>query len=84
MARRRASSGQNARAQKRAQRAAQPAFGPCPPGQVGGFYKPLNEQELQAIVDTALRLLEELGMGDVPPRLRDDLLAAGACLKAFV
>jgi trimethylamine--corrinoid protein Co-methyltransferase len=78
MARRRASSGQNARAQKRAQRAARPAFDPCPPGQVGGFYKPLNEQELQAIVDTALRLLEELGMGEVPPRLREDLLAVGA------
>lgn len=78
MARRRASSGQNARAQKRAQRAARPTFDPCPPGQAGGFYKPLSEPELQAIVDTAFRLLAELGLGEVTPRLREDLLAVGA------
>ncbi|KUF09370.1 trimethylamine methyltransferase family protein [Pseudoponticoccus marisrubri] len=51
---------------------------PCPPGQRGGQYQPLSPREMQAILDTALRLLDELGMGDVPERLRGDLLAAGA------
>ncbi|MDJ1015921.1 MAG: trimethylamine methyltransferase family protein [Paracoccaceae bacterium] len=59
------------------QRAAGPA-NPCPPGQIGGQYRPLADPELRAIFDTALRLLAELGMGEVPDRLRDDLVSAGA------
>ncbi|MFA3920911.1 trimethylamine methyltransferase family protein [Ruegeria hyattellae] len=61
-----------------AQRAAKPRVDPCPPGQVGGAYQPLTTADLQRIFDTALDLLERLGMGEVPQRLRDDLLAAGA------
>ncbi|WP_372574823.1 trimethylamine methyltransferase family protein [Ruegeria jejuensis] len=68
-------SGRNARL---AQRAAKPQFDPCPPGQIGGAYQPLTTDELQRIFDTALSLLDRLGMGEVPHRLRDDLLAAGA------
>ena len=59
-------------------RAAKPAVDPCPPGQIGGTYKPLTEVELNRIYDTALRLLENLGLGEVPSRLQSDLLAAGA------
>ncbi|WP_417522616.1 trimethylamine methyltransferase family protein [Marinovum sp.] len=59
-------------------RAAKPIFDPCPPGQTGGSYRPLSDEDLGRIHATALRLLEELGMGEVPPRLRDDLVAAGA------
>lgn len=51
---------------------------PCPPGQAGGSYRPLAESEMRRIHDTALDLLEKLGMGEVPPRLHADLLAAGA------
>ncbi|MGI3186985.1 trimethylamine methyltransferase family protein [Nioella aestuarii] len=51
---------------------------PCPPGQRGGQYAPLSELEMRAIYDTALRLLAELGMGEVPDRLRRDLITAGA------
>jgi len=51
---------------------------PCPPGQAGGSYKPLSEAGLSAIYDTALRLLEQLGMGEVPARLGEHLIAAGA------
>src|SRR5690606_39574180 len=51
---------------------------PCPPGQRGGAYKPLSPEELEQIFDTALRLLETLGMGEVPDRLRADLMKAGA------
>ena len=51
---------------------------PCPPGQVGGVYAPLATPEIEKIYQSALRLLAELGMGEVPERLRRDLLAAGA------
>ncbi|WP_425092634.1 trimethylamine methyltransferase family protein [Tropicimonas sp. S265A] len=61
-----------------AQRAAKPKVNPCPPGQTGGAYKPLTEADLDRIYDTALRLLETLGMGDVPERLHRDLLDVGA------
>ncbi len=66
------------RRERLAKRAAKPAIDPCPPGQIGGAYKPLTEDEIQRIFSTALDLLENLGMGEVPPRLRDDLLAIGA------
>ena len=61
-----------------AQRAAKPVVDPCPPGQSGGQYKPLSDADLHAIYDTALRLLEELGMGEVPDRLKQDFQAIGA------
>ncbi|WP_300037739.1 trimethylamine methyltransferase family protein [uncultured Roseobacter sp.] len=66
------------RAAVKAQRARAPVFNPAAPGPVGGAYRPLNEADLNAIFDTALRLLEKLGMGEVPDRLRKDLLKAGA------
>lgn len=66
------------RAGRLAQRAAPPAVDPCPPGQMGGQYKPLNEVDLKRIYDGALDLLATLGMGEVPDRLRDDLVKAGA------
>ncbi|MEX0327717.1 MAG: trimethylamine methyltransferase family protein [Ruegeria sp.] len=61
-----------------AQRAAKPALDPCPPGQIGGTYRPLSQSDLRRIYDTALDLLEKLGIGDVPDRLHADLLAIGA------
>lgn len=66
------------RAARLAQRARPVAVNPAPPGGHGGQYRPLSEADLHSIYDTALRLLSELGMGEVPARLWDDLLAAGA------
>ena len=66
------------RAQRLIKRAAKPVINPCPPGQFGGMYKPLSQPDLESIFDTALRLLSELGMGEIPNRLRQDLLTAGA------
>ncbi|WP_461308076.1 trimethylamine methyltransferase family protein, partial [Albidovulum sp.] len=66
------------REDRQAKRAAGPAVSPCPPGQRGGAYKPLSPSDLERIFDTALRLLETLGMADVPDRLRADLAKAGA------
>ncbi len=63
---------------RHAQRAAAPMVDPCPPGQIGGAFKPLTEPEIAQIYDTALRLLETLGMGEVPDRLAGDLRTAGA------
>ena len=59
-------------------RAAKPLVDPCPPGQIGGAYKPLSKAEIQRIHSTALDLLANLGMGEVPARLHKDLLAIGA------
>ncbi|MEM8703676.1 MAG: trimethylamine methyltransferase family protein [Pseudomonadota bacterium] len=66
------------RKERLAMRAAKPLVDPCPPGQAGGRYRPLLDEELQQVYRTALDLLSRLGMGEVPDRLKGDLLAAGA------
>ena len=66
------------RKERLAQRAAPPKINPAPAGQIGGQYRPLSENDLKNIYDTALRLLQDLGMGEVPTRLRSDLINAGA------
>ncbi|MCK0149447.1 trimethylamine methyltransferase family protein [Marivita sp. S6314] len=60
------------------QRAAPPKVNPAPPGQIGGQYRPLSDTDMGQIYDAALHLLANLGMGEVPARLWDDLLQAGA------
>lgn len=57
------------RRERLAKHAAPPVVNPAPPGQIGGAYRPLTESDMALIHDTALRLLEELGMGEVPDRL---------------
>ena len=57
------SSRRSGRKERMALRAAKPEVHPCPPGQPGGVYRPLSEADLEAIFETALRLLETLGMG---------------------
>ncbi len=66
------------RAERVAKRSLPPASNPCPPGQFGGAYKPLTDSEIRAIYDTALRLLADLGMGEVPEVLERQLLECGA------
>lgn len=72
------SSRRSGRVARNAARAAGPPSNPCPPGQTGGHYAPLKPAEIKAIYDTALRLLAELGMGEVPDRLVKIFLANGA------
>ena len=55
---------------------------PCPPGQVGGAYTPLTEQNIIDITDNAFRLLENLGMGEVPDYLEEAALALGGHLNS--
>ena len=54
---------------------------PCPPGQIGGTYRPLTDKGIQDVIDTAYRLLSEIGMGEVPPELEEMALAKGAYLN---
>ena len=62
-------------------RAKPPEFDPCPPGQVGGQYKPLSDSDIKAIYDTAIRILEELGMGECPKILTDQAVKCGATVN---
>ena len=69
---------QTSREKMHALRAEPPEFDPCPPGQIGGTYRPLAETDLQSIYATALRILEELGMGESPKVLTEKAVAKGA------
>ncbi|MGC6530291.1 MAG: trimethylamine methyltransferase family protein [Candidatus Puniceispirillaceae bacterium] len=55
---------------------------PCPPGQIGGAFQPLSEQNIIDITDAAFRLLENLGMGEVPDYLEEAALELGGHLNA--
>lgn len=66
------------RAARKAKRAQKPKINPAPPGGSGGFYRPLTETNIQQIYRAALRLLSELGMGEVPEKLAGILLRNGA------
>ncbi|MEL7465825.1 MAG: trimethylamine methyltransferase family protein [Pseudomonadota bacterium] len=66
------------RSARKAKRAAAPEINPAPPGPAGGAYKPLSESALTAIHETALKLLEEPGIGDAPPSLVEAATARGA------
>lgn len=71
--------GRRGRASRVAARtAAAPEANPCPPGQRGGQYKPLSDTELAQVLDTAFRILADIGMSEVPPVLMEQALAKGA------
>jgi len=69
---------ESARAAKQAQRAKAPEINPCPPGQIGGQYKPLSDSQVKQIYNESLRILEQIGMTDVPKVLEKQALAHGA------
>jgi trimethylamine--corrinoid protein Co-methyltransferase len=75
--------GLSSREAMREKRSAPPVFNPCPPGPVGGQYRPLSEAQCGQIYHTALRILEELGMGEVPPVLVEQALQQGASLNGL-
>ncbi len=51
---------------------------PAAPGQVGGQYRPLTDNQCRQIYDSALNLLNDLGMGEAPPVLTEAACARGA------
>ncbi len=71
----------SARAAKHAQRAKPPAINPCAPGQAGGQYTPLTPDQVARIYKESLRILDEIGMADVPQVLLDKALEKGAKLN---
>ena len=68
-------------AAKHAQRAKPPATNLCAPGQSGGQYQPLTSVQVQRIYAESLRILDEIGMADVPPVLFEKALCYGAKLN---
>lgn len=55
-------------------------FDPAPPGQIGGQYRPLNPHQLDTILDTAYRILAEIGMSEVPKVVMEMAVSKGAQL----
>lgn len=66
------------RAARIATRQAAPVQHPCLPGQRGGQYRPLSDSDLKSVHQTSLRILDEIGMGQVPPLLAEQAVSAGA------
>lgn len=50
---------------------------PVRPGMRGGAYKPLTDSECQQVYETALRLIEEVGLADPAPEFTEAVTAAG-------
>lgn len=50
---------------------------PVRPGQPGGMYQPLSEPDMQRIFDSALDLLENLGIADAVPEFIEAVTGAG-------
>ena len=68
----------SARQAMHAKRAKAPEINPCPPGPSSGFFKPLTDNNIQQIYQTSLRILSDIGMGDVPAALMQQALDKGA------
>ncbi len=56
---------------------------PAQPGQVGGQYKPLSDKQLTGILDTAYRILEEIGFTEVPDVVMEQALQQGCHINAL-
>ena len=68
----------SARAAMHARRARPPAFNPAASGQRGGRYRPLDEAGCRRIYAEALRVLDEIGMGEVPEAFAERACERGA------
>ncbi len=61
-----------------ARRSKPPEINPCPPGPAAGQYKPLTDEDIAAIYGNALRILEEIGLGESPEVLTRQAVRYGA------
>jgi len=68
----------SARQAMHAKRSKAPEINPCPPGPVGGQYKPLSDSDIQKIYAAALEILSDIGLGEAPPALLEQALKCGA------
>lgn len=53
---------------------------PVHPGEAGGQYRPLAEDQVEAVVENAHRILEEIGFAQATPHCRDTCTAFGAVM----
>jgi len=51
------------------------------PGLLGGRFQPLTETEIERVHDTALTLLDEIGMANPIPILKEKAISAGCKLN---
>lgn len=58
-------------------------YQPAAPGQSGGNYKPLSDDDLSDILDTAFRVLEEIGFSEVPQVVLDAALEQGCLVNSL-
>jgi len=79
--RRRRRGATSARAAMHARRSKPPEVNPAPRGPTGGQFRPLSDIQVEQILDTAFKMLAELGMGEAPPALQEQALARGAQLN---
>ncbi len=56
---------------------------PAAPGQIGGQYKPLTDGEVTDILNTAYRILEEIGFSEVPDVVREAALEQGCRINTL-
>ena len=56
---------------------------PAAPGQTGGQYRPLSDKNVTDIVNTAYRILEEIGMAEVPQIVMDKAIEKGCTTNAL-
>ena len=81
MARRKSSRSGGREARIAARTSAVAEVNPCSPGQIGGQYKPLSDAELEQILNTAYKILSDIGMSEVPESLQELALSKGATLN---
>ena len=53
---------------------------PVHPGETGGQYRPLTDENVAAITENIFRIMEEVGFGDATPHCVDTCTGAGAIL----
>ena len=68
------------RAARIAARAAGPVEKAVHPGHTGGRFRPLTDADLESVYDTALGLLEDIGMAEPVPEFAEAVTAAGGSL----
>lgn len=63
--------------------AAKKVHQPAAPGQIGGQYRPLTDGQLNAILQTAYRILEEIGFSEVPDVVLKKALEKGCRVNSL-
>lgn len=64
-----------------ARNAAEKIHRPASPGQAGGQFRPLDGKQLTDILDTAYRILAEIGISEVSEKISELALARGAAIN---